>query len=100
MITFRRLCKLGEFAIAPVIVTGIYNNAADGCSVTADPFSGRFNHDISTPVYWPEKIPGSAKSIIHNKGQIIFFCQLTEFLKIRDIQAWVADSFEVNGLGV
>lgn len=66
MIAGRRLSEIREFTIAPVKVTSIQNNAANGSTVTnqqtlcqpfhlfvaqaialpSDPFGGRMNHNI------------------------------------------------------
>ena len=81
MISFRWLSELREFAIAPVVIATINDDAADASTMTINPFRGGVYYYIGTPFQWFEQITACAKSVINDQWQIIFFCKATNFSK-------------------
>ena len=100
MITFRWFSKLWEFAIGPVIITTINDNTTNAGTMTTDPFRCRLNYNIGALFNWFEIITTSAKSIVNDQWQIIFFCQRNKLFKVRNIQTWVTNCFKKNRFGV
>src|ERR1700761_6685480 len=99
MITFRWFGKLREFSVAPVIITSVDNYAADAGTMPADPFGSGLNHHVRTMLQRTEQVTRSAKSIIYDQWQIVFFSYRSYLFKIRNIVFGVANRFQVNGFG-
>lgn len=49
---------------APVEVPGVDDDAADGCTVSADPFGGRVEDDVCTVVDRSAKVATGAESVV------------------------------------
>ena len=100
MISFRRFCKSGKLSIAPVIISSINDYTADTGSMSANPFGGRFYYHIGAMFERTEKISACSKCIINDQRQIIFACEGGNFFKIRNIESWITNGFQVDGLGI
>jgi len=66
VVTLRGLVELREASgvLAPVELARVYDNTSDGSTVTADPFGGRVDDDISTVVDGSDKVASSTKCVI------------------------------------
>ena len=51
-----RLGKFGEFAVCPVEIAGIDDNAADACAVAADELCAAMNNNIDAVFNRPEQV--------------------------------------------
>lgn len=66
VVTLRGLVELREASgvFAPVEFARVYHNTSDGSTVTADPFGGRVDDDISAMVDGSDKVTSSTKGVI------------------------------------
>src|SRR5690606_41132160 len=60
----------------------------------------RLHNHICTVLNGAEQITGRSKSVVNDQRKIIFFCKGCKFFKVRYIQTGVANSFQVDGLGI
>src|SRR5690606_20601132 len=100
MITFAGFGKLRELTITPVIVTSIHDHATNTGTMAADPFCCRFNYDIGAMFDRAEQVAPGTKAVVNDKSDVVFLCQRGELFDIRNIQAGVADCFQVDGFCV
>src|SRR5689334_15554333 len=98
MVTFIRFGKLGKFPITPIEITTIHHHTANAVSMTANPLGSRLNHHVCTIIKGPEKISGSAKSIINHQRNIVLFSNSSDGLEIRNTEPGITDRLEVNRL--
>src|SRR6516162_280765 len=56
VITLGRLSELRKFSIAPIIISGIHNNASYNGTVPPNPFGCRFHNDIRPPFNGPAEV--------------------------------------------
>ena len=47
-----------------------------------------------------EKITACSKCIINNQRQVVFACKGSNFFKIRNIESWITNGFQIDGLGI
>ena len=86
-------------ALLPVKLTGIYDNAAQSSTVTADELCSRVNNNVYTVLDWTNQV-WSTEGVIYNNRQTMLVCQLGDRIQIRNITVWVAQRFQVDCLGV
>src|SRR5688572_29356090 len=99
MVTFSGFSELREFAVTPIIVTTVNNHSANRRTVTANPFRGRFHHDICSVFNWTEQITCGTKGIIYDEWQIMFLGKGGDGFKIRNVKSWVTDRLKVDCFG-
>src|ERR1700712_1387486 len=66
--------------------------------MSPNPFCSRFNNDVRSVLQWFKEVSTRTKSIVYNERQVMFFCEIGEFFKIRDIQSRITDGFKINSL--
>jgi len=63
-----------------------------------DPFCSRVNNYVCSPFQWFEKITTTTESIVNDQGQVIYFSEVRELCKVRNIQSGITDCFQVDRL--
>lgn len=66
VVTLRGLVELREASgvLTPVELARVYDDTSDGSTVTADPFGGRVDDDISAMVDGSDEVTSSTKCVI------------------------------------
>ena len=94
---------LGDLGIPasglPVEFSGLYDNAAQGRSVSPDEFGRRVNHDISSVFDRADQV-GSSESIVNDKGQSVAVGDLRDRVDIRDVAVRVSQCLQIDSPGV
>src|SRR5690606_17145966 len=99
VVTFRRFAELLEFAVAPVVVTAVYDNAGDAVAMATDPFRRCGYHDVGAMLQRFEKVTAASKGVIDDEWEVVFFGDGRDTVEIWDAEAGVADGFHIDGLG-
>ena len=86
-----------SFRLIPVELSVFDNSTAQGSSMTTNKFSGRMNNYIKAMFQRPEEI-GGGKSIINEYRQMMGMSNVTDCIKIRNIDSRVAQRFNVYSL--
>src|SRR5690606_5247734 len=72
MIAWVWLGQTGKLAAGfPIEVAAVHNNAADGCSVSADEFSSRMDDNIGPVLDWPQQVRAWER-IVDDERQPVF----------------------------
>lgn len=102
MITFSRLDKLGETlaVLAPIELSRVDNDTADGGTVTTNPFGSGVDDNISAVVNGADKVTASSKSVVHYKRDTFIMGNLGNGLEVGDAVLGVANALNVDSLGV
>ena len=99
MVGHVRLGKARESAIAPIKVTAVHDDAADGRPVATDMFRRRVDDDIS-PVLKRAIEVRRQGGVIDDQWDAGFLGNLRNLREGEDIEARVAETFTVKGFGV
>ena len=94
-----RLGELGEFAVCPVEIAAVNDNAAQRYRVTVHVLRRRVDNYIRAELERAAK-HGSCERVINDKRNIIVVRQLREFLDIENRQSGICDRFAQNCLRV
>lgn len=78
---------------APVEVSAVDDDAADGGAVAADPFGGGVHDDVDAVVEGAAEVAACAKGVVYHDGDAFSMCYFYHRFEIRDIVAWIADAF-------
>ena len=86
-------------ACLPIELAGVYNNAAQGSTMTAQELGSGMYHDISTILNRTNQVR-STKGVIDYQRQAVLVGNLCHCLNIRNIAVRIAESFQIYCLGV
>ena len=83
MIARVRFGEARKLATPPVESSRVYDNAADGCPMTADELGGRGGEDVCAEVYRPEE--ADTHGVVHDQRDTCVMGYLCNGLEIRDV---------------
>src|SRR5208337_430962 len=93
-----RLDKVGEASRGlPIELAAVYDNPADGITVTADELGSGIDDDVSTP------LDGTAEgrrrgSVVDDQRHSFLVRDLRQLLNVNDVELWIADSLGIDRL--
>ena len=67
--------------------------------MTADPLCRRVDGYVASPLERTEKITSHTEGVVHHHAYSLAACHLYNRLIIRNIEGWVSDVLEEDGLG-
>ncbi|CAI8438051.1 MAG: Uncharacterised protein [Cyanobium sp. ARS6] len=88
-----------KFAVAPVEGASIHNHTAQTGSVATDPFGCTLHNHVRTMLDRSQQGTAGSERVVHDQRDATLPGQGGESLEIRDVEAWVAHGFHVDGLG-
>ncbi len=92
-----RLCELREeLAGGPVKGSAVYDNAAEGRSMSADELGCGMYHDVCAIFNWTNQIRCS-EGVINDKRQAVTVCNLCDGLDIRNVCIGVCQCLDIDG---
>ena len=100
MITFGRFGKLREFSIAPVVIAAVYDHAANGGTMSADPFGSRFNDYICAPFDMDGTNNHLHRMYCQRSVAGHILSQVRQIFQNQEYSAADSDGFQVNGFGI
>ena len=83
----------------PVELAAFHDHAAEGGAVAADELGGRVHHDVCAVLDGTDEVR-SAEGIVNDQRQAVLVGYGGNGVDIRDIAVGVAQSFQIDGLGV
>jgi len=86
--------------LAPVEVTGIDDDTTDGRAVAANPFGGGVNDDIGSVLDGLDEVSAGSKGVVHDQRNTRIVGDLCNGLEIGDVVLGVANTLDVDGLGL
>ncbi len=89
------LCKLWKFAAClPVKLAAVYDNAADGRTVSADKFGGRMHNNIRTVLKRAHEV-WRRKRTVNDKRQIVGMGDFCHCLNVGNLGVGIAERFYI-----
>lgn len=86
--------------LAPVELSAVDNDAADGGAVTAYPFRGRVHDDVGAVLDGAYEVAACAEGVVYDDGDAGCVGDFGDLLKVWDVVFGVADGFDVDCFGV
>ena len=98
VVAFRRFAKTGELSVAVVEISAINYHTANAGAVSANPLGSTVYYHVGTVCKGLKQVAARTKGIVDHQGYVVRGCKCGKFFKIGDIEAGIADGFEVDGL--
>jgi hypothetical protein len=96
----RRFRHNWELAGCPIHSASINHHATHRDAMPTNPLGRGVSHDVGAPLNRPAHVPSTTKGVVNDQRNAICMGELSELLKLRHIEAWVADRLAIYGLGI